>query len=196
MNPTRRSILATILSVPPILLLGPVSAIAEGPKALLDLTPTCAGSGEPTVSQSAGPFYRPSAPLKRDLARDAPDGEPIMLGGFVLDTSCRPVPGALVEIWHADEEGVYDNVGFRLRGHQLTDEAGRWGFDTIVTQHYSFRTAHYHVRVQRPGGPVLTTELYFPNHPRNRTDPLFDPRLILSLANQHGLKFGRFDFVV
>jgi protocatechuate 3,4-dioxygenase beta subunit len=134
--------------------------------------------------------------LKRDLRADAPNGQPLTLVGFVVDTRCRPMPGALVEIWHADETGAYDNAGFRLRGHQFTDEAGRWGFTTIVPAQYPGRTRHYHIKVQRRGGNALTTQLYFPDEPRNRRDGLFDPRLTLRMSEDAGARIGRFDFVV
>jgi protocatechuate 3,4-dioxygenase beta subunit len=39
----------------------------------------------------------------------------------VLTRACRPVAGALGDLWHADAAGVYDNKGFRLRGHVFTD---------------------------------------------------------------------------
>ncbi len=102
--------------------------------------------------------------------------------GFVLDRNCQPVPGAMVEIWHADNQGRYDNRGHRLWGHQFTDEAGRWRFETIVTQHYAFRTAHYHFRVRPEEGRLLTTQLYLPEHLRNQDDPYFDPRLLLTIS--------------
>lgn len=119
-----------------------------------------------------------------------------MLAGFVLDTRCRLIPGALVEIWHADQEGNYDNEGYRLRARQFTDAAGRWGFSTIEAQHYAFRTAHYHFRISAPQGRPLTTQIYFPDHPRNATDPLFDDRLVMTRADQGGQRIGRYDFVI
>ncbi|ANG98748.1 hypothetical protein A8A54_19290 [Brucella pseudogrignonensis] len=102
----------------------------------------------------------------------------------------------MVEIWHADSHGDYDNQGHRLRGHQLTDDKGRWGFDTIVTRHYAFRTAHNHFRLRRTDedGHTLTTQLYFPAHPRNLRDPYFDRRLVLDLS--HDKRQARFDFVI
>lgn len=48
----------------------------------------------------------------------------------------------------------------------------------------------------RPDGRMLTTQLYFPDHPRNRSDRLFDPRLVLHMGSDRGLRIGRFDFVV
>ena len=114
----------------------------------------------------------------------------------MVDTQCRPLSDVLVEIWHADEAGNYDNSGFLLRGHQRTDTQGRWAFQTIVTKHYSNRTAHYHFRVQRPGGRALVTQLYFPDHPRNVGDRIFDPRLLMRLSRNAEADMGRFDFVI
>jgi protocatechuate 3,4-dioxygenase beta subunit len=188
MQITRRSVLLSLLATPP--------AVAFGQPVRLPPTPSCGDPHEPTVPQTAGPYYAPDAPLKRDLRADVVRGKPMTLAGFVLDGDCRPVPGAMVEIWHADEDGRYDNAGFNLRGHQFTDEAGRWGFTTIVTSHYSFRTAHYHFCVQRPGCEPLTTQLYFPDHPRNEGDSLYDPRLVLQVSKSGRETVGRFDFVL
>lgn len=194
MEPTRRTVLRSLLAAPPaIVFTGSwVRVWAQVPD--LPLTPACESETQPTLQQTAGPFFRPNAPLRSDLTADAGSQRRFSLHGFVLDTRCQPVPDAIVELWHADERGEYDNAGYRWRAYQLTDEAGRWGFDTILTQHYSFRTAHYHFRVQRKGGDVLTTQLYFPDHPRNAGDRLFDPRLVMALNYEHST--GRFDFVV
>jgi protocatechuate 3,4-dioxygenase beta subunit len=63
--------------------------------------------------------------------------------GLVLSTRCAPIAGAVVNLWHADAEGRYDDQGFRLRGHQYTDTAGRYRFETIVPGNYGPRTRHY-----------------------------------------------------
>ncbi len=188
MTLSRRAALAPFATLPFLRL----PAAAQGQR--LQLTPSC-GAGA-TPAQTEGPYFRPNTPGRQDLAGDAPRGEPILLGGQVLDADCRPVRGALLEIWHADEEGRYDNRGWRLRGHSFADEQGRWRFSTIVPARYAFRTRHYHFKVQRPGGPVLTTQLYFPDEGQNRLDRLFDERLTLRLGRQEEGKTGRFDFVV
>jgi len=191
-KPTRRTLLATLVAAPPVILLSgksgtPLSALP------LPATPACGGS---TVEQTAGPYYLPNAPLKQDLAADVRGGEPFILTGFIFDRRCSPMAGVLVEVWHANQQGHYDNAGFVLRGHQYSDEHGRWRFNTIMTQHYAFRTAHYHFRVRRPDGSVLTTQLYLPGHPRNASDPLFDTRLLLDLRSDGTQRLGRFDFVI
>jgi len=194
MKPTRRSVLRSLLAAPPATVVAGSSTHVWAQVSELAPTPACESVAQPTIRQTEGPFFRPNSPRRSDLTGDGGPQQRFSLRGFVLDTRCRPVPGAMVEIWHADERGEYDNSGYRWRAHQFADEAGRWGFDTILTQHYSFRTAHYHFRVQRPGGEVLATQLYFPDHPRNSRDRLFDPRLVMSLSDDRSA--GRFDFIL
>jgi protocatechuate 3,4-dioxygenase beta subunit len=194
MKATRRYVLKSLLATPPAIIFTGSATHVWGQISELPATPACESGSERTPQQTEGPFYRPHSPRRSDLTADAGAQQRFSLRGFVLDTRCRAVPDAMVEIWHADERGEYDNGGYRWRAHQFTDDAGRWGFDTILTQHYSFRTAHYHFRVQRPGGDVLTTQLYFPDHPRNSRDRLFDPRLVMAIAEEGSS--GRFDFVL
>lgn len=118
------------------------------------------------------------------------------IAGTVLDTSCRPVEGALVQVWHADTHGEYGGQGQQFRGVHRSDADGRWWFSTIVPALYPGRTRHYHFKVQPPGRPLLTTQLFFPGEPRNATDRLFDERLVLQLTQTANGQFGRFDFVV
>ena len=195
MASTRRSVLAALIASP-VLAMADNDLSAAAPTFGLDLTPDCRDGDEHTVAQTEGPYFKPNAPLKRDLAADAPRGERISIGGLVLDTACRPVPKTLVQIWHADELGAYDTAGYRLRGYQYSDDAGRWWFSTIVPAAYAGRTRHYHVKVQKPRGRILTTQLYFPGERLNDRDSLFDRRLLLRISDSDDGHFGRYDFVV
>jgi protocatechuate 3,4-dioxygenase beta subunit len=195
MSPTRRILLSALLAGPALAPLGLRRAVAQS-EPQLDPTPECPGTPKPTIAQTEGPFFKPGASSRRDLASDSPRGERITIAGFVVDTACRPVPNALVQLWHADETGAYDNAGFRFRGHQLTDDRGRWWFTTIVPAVYPGRTRHYHVKVQKPGGRMLTTQLYFPGEPENRRDGLFNEKLLLTLRQTGDGKLGRYDFVL
>src|SRR5205823_8563378 len=123
-------------------------------------------------------------------------GTRIVVTGSVLTTDCRPIAGALVDFWQADDRGVYDNAGYRLRGHQFADEAGRYLLETIVPGLYPGRTRHFHVKVQAPNQPVLTTQLFFPGEPRNASDSIFSPRLLLSVQDADDGKAGTFNFVL
>ena len=193
---TRRSFLIRFLSSAALPVIGNGSAGAQGLPQHLAPTPQCGDDDEPTPAQDEGPFFKPNAPLRHDLATDVRGGKRITIAGFVVDEHCRPLPGSLLEIWHADDLGRYDNAGFRLRGHQQIDEQGRWWFNTIIPAAYPGRTRHYHFKVQRPGGQLLTTQLYFPGEPLNRRDRLFDNRLLLQVATASDGTVGRYDFVL
>ena len=123
-------------------------------------------------------------------------GQPIELIGFVLTRTCKPVAGALLDFWQADDKGDYDNSGFRLRGHQFSDAEGRFRLRTIVPAVYEGRTRHIHVKVQPKGGRILTTQLYFPGEPQNKRDGRFRKELLMRTAKNAGWLAGRFDFVL
>ncbi|MFJ1707222.1 carbohydrate-binding protein [Kitasatospora sp. NPDC088346] len=67
---------------------------------------------------------------------------------------------------------------------------------TIVPGLYPGRTRHIHVKAQAPGRPVLTTQLYFPGEPRNSTDTIFDPALLMNVRQAGPAEEGSFDFVL
>ena len=150
-----------------------------------------------TRAQTEGPFYTPRTPRRADLREPGVSGEPLVLEGLVLTPDCRPVPGAVVDIWHCDERGRYDNAGFRYRGHQFTDAAGAFRFETIRPIRYSGRTAHVHVKVQGEATRLLTTQLYFPDvEAANARDTIFRHELVMRLGRAADGWRGRFDFVL
>ncbi len=155
-------------------------------------TPAC---DDATEAQTEGPFYTPDSPRKQDFRADGP-GEPVTLAGRVVDTSCRPVPDAVIDLWHADDAGRYDNGGYRFRGHQRTDREGGYRFETIRPGVYGSRTRHYHLKIAPPNRPVLTTQLYFPGEPRNAEDGLFREDLVLRTEQSGTIAVARFEFVV
>jgi protocatechuate 3,4-dioxygenase beta subunit len=185
---TRRTILGTAAC-----LLTLDTSRAQTP---LDPTPACHDGAAVTVRQGDGPYFKPSSPARADLAEPGLAGRPFELTGFVLTRACKPLPGALLDFWQADHQGTYDNSGFRLRGHQFADAAGRFRLHTIVPAAYDRRTRHIHVKVQPKGGRILTTQLYFPGEPENASDFLFRKELLMQTATRANLLAGRFDFVL
>jgi len=159
-------------------------------------TPSCHDGDEPTVSETEGPFFKPRSPERSDLREPGARDRRFELSGVVLSRSCRPLRGATVDLWHADEKGEYDSIGFRYRGHVITGPDGAFHFGTIVPAPYSGRTRHYHVKVQAPGSRLLTTQLYIPNEPANLRDGLFQRELLMRVANVDDGLAGRFDFVL
>jgi protocatechuate 3,4-dioxygenase beta subunit len=166
--------------------------LAVGPARSQELAPTPECHDEPTEAQIEGPFYTPRSPERADLLERDAKARVVELSGFVLTRSCQPVPRVLVDLWHADDRGDYDNRGYRYRGHQFADAQGRFRLETIVPAEYPGRTRHIHVKVQAPGGRLLTTQLYFPGEPGNRRDGIYRPELEMKKKGDE----ASFDFVV
>jgi protocatechuate 3,4-dioxygenase beta subunit len=162
----------------------------------LAATPQCHDGDAPTVRQTDGPYFRPNSPQRVDLVEPDTKGRPVEIAGQVLTRGCRPVRRALLDLWHADEFGEYDNRGFRYRGHLFADDEGRYRFRTILPARYPGRTRHYHIKVQAPERPVLTTQLYFPDEPGNQRDFLFRRELVMRTAEAGDGVAARFDFVL
>ncbi len=171
---SRRSLLAAGLALP-------VARFAYA-------QPTC---GTLSPSQTEGPFFKPKSPERISLLESK--GTRLVVTGRVLSPRCTPVAGALLDFWHADADGEYDNSGFRYRGHQFADAQGRWRLETIVPAEYPGRARHIHVKVQAPGKRVLTTQLYFPGDASNRRDSLYRADLDMRAVARGETSF---DFVV
>ena len=171
-------------------LLGAALALPFAGSAFAQLT-----CGSLTARQTEGPFFKTNTPQRNSLLEKG-DKNVLVVSGRVVSAQCKPVTDALLDFWHADERGEYDNVGFRYRGHLFTDADGRYRLRTILPALYTGRTRHYHVKVQAPQRGVLTTQLYFPDEPMNRRDGLFRRELVMRMAEAGDGLAARFDFVL
>ena len=174
---------------------------AAGEDLLLAPTPECLDDDDLdlTLAQTEGPYFTPDSPERTSLREEGMAGTPLRVTGYVYSSGCDPAPNALLDFWHCDDAGVYDNEGYRLRGHQFTDDDGRFTLETIVPGVYPGRTRHIHVKVQAAGGPVLTTQLYFPDEPGNERDGIFDPLLVMDIepaSEDNDEVTGFFTFIV
>jgi len=175
----------------------PATPDASGTPVLVP-TPSCVDDDDldETQAQTEGPFFTPDSPERTSLLEDGIAGTPLLLTGYVYSSGCQPVDGALLDFWHADDNGEYDNQGYRLRGHQFAGNDGRFELETIMPGLYSGRTRHIHVKVQAPDQPVLTTQLYFPDEPGNASDGIFDPSLVVDLEQIEDREVAAFTFVL
>jgi protocatechuate 3,4-dioxygenase beta subunit len=120
-----------------------------------------------TPELTEGPYYISGEKLRRNIT-DGHPGTPLILRLAVVDAStCRPIKGAAVDIWHADAAGDYSGFGAGsgsrtfMRGIQKTDAHGIATFRTVYPGWYQGRTVHIHVKVHVRGNVVHTGQLFF-----------------------------------
>jgi hydroxyquinol 1,2-dioxygenase len=163
-----------------------------------------------TESTVFGPFFIEGSPAFEngdDLANGAP-GMPCFMSGVVRSTDGEPVPGALLDIWQADEDGFYD-VQYegldeaRGRGHLHSDDDGRYWFWTVQPEAYPIptdgpvgsmlaatsrspmRPAHVHFKVTAPGYQTLITHVFDESDQYLDTDAVFGVRSSLLATFEH-----------
>ncbi len=160
---------------------------------------TCASE---TPAQETGPFYPDTDQADKDadltLIRghtERASGEVMRVHGRVLDEDCRPIAGAVVEVWQANAKGRYSHERdqnptpvdphFQGRAELVTDADGQYAFTTVKPGPYptqfaagkpaegtAWRTPHIHFRLARRGYHELVTQMFFPGEALNATDLL------------------------
>ncbi len=142
-----------------------------------------------TPANQEGPYYKADSPERTSLIDADTQGKRLILSGYVLTSDCYTVPHAWLDFWEANADGEYDNDGYTLRGHQFSDNKGRYYLETIMPGLYNARPIeHIHVKVKIMEGAVFTTQLYFPAQP-------FDG-LTINLQEGEGVLIGYFNFVL
>jgi protocatechuate 3,4-dioxygenase, beta subunit len=175
-----------------------------------------------TPEQSEGPFYpiQDQDDKNNDLTRVkgkliSATGQIAILSGIVQDDTCRPVKGAMVEIWQACHTGKYNHPSdpnpakldpnFQYWGQAITNEKGEYSFKTIVPGAYPadntwIRPPHIHFKVHLRGYEELTSQLYWKGHPLNKKDRILQSlpkeereRVIVDFKDVNGTQYGIFN---
>jgi hydroxyquinol 1,2-dioxygenase len=180
-----------------------------------------AGCTEATVF---GPFYVDGAPSYEhgaDVANGA-SGEPCTVRGVVRDLAGAPVPGARIEVWQADAQGLYDVQREGLHGHQargclVSGADGGYHFRSVLaepypiptdgpvgsmldaTRRHPWRPAHLHFKIEAPGYETLITHVFRSGDPYLDSDAVFGVRESLVadwVADGNGGHVVEYDFVL
>jgi len=166
-------------------------------------------SAEATASNVEGPFYRPDAPLVGPpvtLCGDDEPGEVLFVSGQVRSAGGEPLPGALLDVWQTNENGLYEHEDpsqpeWNLRRRFHAGDDGRYEFRTVAPAAYQiphsgpvgrfleavgrhpWRPAHLHLKLSAPGHRPLTTMLYLDGDPWLDDDTIFSvkPGLVVAL---------------
>ena len=115
-----------------------------------------------------GPFYKDEK-LNRAGISEHKKGTPVEYHFKVEDIHCRPLAGAIVDIWQCDTDGHYSDFKQEnslgetwLRGYQKTGVDGKCIFESIFPGWYNGRLTHLHAKVHVNEKTVLTTNFFFP----------------------------------
>lgn len=154
------------------------------------------GASESTV---LGPFHvegAPELPMGANICLDA-KGEDMVISGRILDTDGKPIAGAVIDVWQANDEGFYDvqqkgiQPDFNLRGVFRTGLDGRYWFRAVKPKFYPipddgpvgkllgalgrhpYRPAHLHYIIKADGFESLTTHIFDPDDPYINSDAVF-----------------------
>jgi protocatechuate 3,4-dioxygenase beta subunit len=167
-----------------------------------------------TPAQTEGPFYPITDQFDKDndltYVRNKTKralGERIIIKGIVNDDHCKPVQGAVVEIWQACASGKYNHPGdpntakldpnFQYWGRSITNARGEYSFITIIPGRYQatdtwIRPPHIHFKVHRRGFQEFTSQLYFAGDKNNTSDRILQSidrseqkRVIVELSNRN-----------
>ena len=145
--------------------------------------------------------------MRSNLRLANSNGTPIVLKGKILKEDGKtPINNALVEIWHCDDNEVYDNTSdeYKYRGGQKTKADGKYEFKSILPVPYkadpkdeaSWRPAHIHMRVSVPNEQDLITQLYFKNGKYVDTDKwASSPQAVNRILNISKTKTGESEII-
>jgi catechol 1,2-dioxygenase len=149
----------------------------------------------PTADTTRGPLYRRDAPWRTRLCPIDEPGEPLSISGTIA-VDCRPIAKATLDVWQTNARGLYSNLfgledpanphAFNLRGRLMSDDHGRYHFESILPGRYPLfwpltRPRHIHLTVTHPDCEPLTTQIYFEGDKYNHWDPWWHASLTIRL---------------
>lgn len=127
------------------------------------IAPAQAATCTASASGTEGPYYLSGMPVRSTIS-ETEKGIKTTLTFTVVDSACKAIKGATVDVWHANASGQYSGVdgnsGTYLRGSQVTNAKGQVTFTTIYPGWYPARTMHIHIKVWRDGQQILTTQFF------------------------------------
>ena len=178
----------------------------------------------PTQANNLGPFFREGAPHCENgasLLRSPTPGPRLSFRGFVKDLEGKPVPGAVVDVWHSSPVGLYENqdttqAEMNLRGKFTTAADGSFSFTSVkpagypvptdgpngallgAQKRHNMRPAHVHFLIHKPGYKTIASQVYDPTDPHLETDSQFGvtKALIGNFVNHGDAYRLEFTFVI
>jgi len=172
----------------------------------------------PTPAEVEGPFYpvKDQRDKDDDLTRIAGHahharGQFVMIEGTITDVGGAPVSQAVIELWQANASGRYNHPrdpnpapldpDFQGWAVIYSDMDGRYRFKTVKPGAYPAtktwtRPPHIHLKVAGKNCRTLTTQLYFPDEPLNKTDLLLRNKSIEEQSAMTAKYVGKYENMI
>lgn len=144
-----------------------------------------------TKSDMLGPYYVSGTSKITNLNTQKLPGAKIIVSGKIYGNANKnkPVVNAMIEIWHADNGGIYHPVGdgnvskysakqITLRGFITTDAQGNYSFESIRPGLYPGRPRHFHYKITANGYKTLVTQIYFKDDPTTANEQIESCRIV------------------
>ena len=144
-----------------------------------------------TKSDMLGPYYVSGTSKITNLNTQNLKGDKIIVSGKLYGSidKTKPVVNAMIEVWHADNGGIYHPVGsgnvsnytadkITLRGFVNTDAQGNYSFESIRPGLYPGRPRHFHYRITANGYKTLVTQIYFKDDQTTASENIETCRII------------------
>ena len=162
-----------------------------------------------TNNDILGPYWAENHPYRAILANIDEPGTRIYITGTIKANNCdTPIENAIVDVWHANNDGCYtifqecdtgntDEDPYNLRGQMLTNENGEYAFESIWPGYYSGRPRHFHYKIRTPDNNELVTQCYFLIDPEVNDSWILDhPGLVIPLEEGEEGLYGSFDIIM
>ncbi|MDX2047804.1 MAG: intradiol ring-cleavage dioxygenase [Chitinophagaceae bacterium] len=185
-----------------------ISAISGKGKNKMDEVENDTNNCTVSPRETRGPFptKTPSQLAQANIKSDR-KGIAMLINLAIVDqnNNCKPLPGALVDIWHCDKDGNYSEYGNHpmqrkdftaehfLRGRQTADAGGQVSFLSIYPGWYHGRAPHIHLEIfNAEGKSLLVTQLAFPENINGKvySSPLYADRGVADTSNNRDYIFS------
>lgn len=157
-----------------------------------------------TKSDMLGPYYVSGTSQLTNLNTRNLSGDKIIVTGIIYGGSGinTPIANAMIEVWHADDKGVYHPIGngnvsnyqpsrITLRGYVITDANGKYAFESIRPGFYSGRPRHFHYKITANGYRNLITQIYFKDDSKTARERIESCRIVDFQRDNRGVYRGK-----
>ncbi|WBX73636.1 hypothetical protein PG913_12525 [Tenacibaculum pacificus] len=156
-----------------------------------------------TKSDMLGPYYVSGSSQITNLNTQNFSGDKIIVSGKLYggEDKSKPIANAMIEVWHADSDGIYHPVGdgnvsdykadkITLRGFVNTNAEGDYIFESIRPGVYPGRPRHFHYKITANGYKTLVTQIYFKGDPTTADEDIDSCRIIDFKKDTNGIYKG------